>query len=329
MSRNTQSEAKVGRTGRAARCGRAVALGLVAGACVGLSPAASAQPLGETAVQRRTSAFPQRETAARLLRTVPRMEFTDTRLEDAVNFVRNLTGADIDVAWVDEKHTDGLEKDMQVSMDVTDQTALEVIEILLERAEGEFSADGNAWQFNTKSGALEIGPKSRLNKKRRVEVYAINDMLTELPTYDNAPDFDLNQILQSSRGGGGQSPFQNNDDDDIDRKPLDEKVQEIVDIIQEIVEPTQWVDNGGDAASIRYWQGNLIVNAPDYVHRGINGYPWWPARSTVVSARPEGTRWVTLNQDSNIAAIEGIAQQPVSAVVNGRIVRSDEPGGGG
>jgi hypothetical protein len=306
---------------------RVIALGVVA--CAGLVPAAVAQPLNESRVSRGASAFPQRETAARLLRTVPRMQFTDTRLEDAVNFVRNLTGADIDVAWVDDKHTDGLEKDAKVSMDVTDQTALEVIEILLEKAEGEFSADGNAWQFNTKSGALEIGPKSRLNKKRRVEVYAINDMLTELPTYDNAPDFDLNQILQSSRGGGGQSPFQNNDDDDIDRKPLSEKVQEIVDIIQDIVEPTQWVDNGGDAASIRYWQGNLIVNAPDYVHRGINGYPWWPARSTVVSARPEGTRWVTLDQDSNIAQLEGIAQQPVSAVVNGRIVRSDEPGGGG
>lgn len=310
---------------RADRCLRLV---LVCGiAALGLPAVAqSSRTASQGAQALRGPSIPQRETAARLLRPVT-INFDGSRLEDVIRFITEVTSADIDVAWIDDKHAEGLDKDQQITLKAENTTYLGLIEIVLEEAEADFSDGGNTWQFNARTGALEIGPKSRLNTKRRVEVYGINDLLTEVPEYTNAPDFDLNTILQSSRGGGGQSPFTENDED-IERRSIEEKVDEIIDIIQEIVEPEQWADRGGDAASIRYWQGNLIVNAPDYVHRQLNGYPWWPSRSTSV-AMVGGRRWVTLDQDSQIAELEGIEQVPVSAVVGGQIIRSDDPGGGG
>ena len=38
-----------------------------------------------------------------------------------------------------------------------------------------------------------------------------------------------------------------------------------------------WTDNGGEGASMHLFNGTLIVNAPDYIHRQINGYSYWPS----------------------------------------------------
>lgn len=302
-------------------------------ASAGLATPAQAQVRTQSTATRQASSvvrqrvqIPQRETAIKLARRVT-VEFDDQRVKDVMDFVIDLTQADIDVKYLDERNSDGLDPDQTISIKAQNVTALQLIEMILDRAESEFSTTGNTWQFS-KLGTLEIGPKERLNKRRRVEIYSIADMLVDIPRYDNAPQFDLNSILQSSRGGGGQSPFSDSGQDNVDRITRQEKADEIITILQELVEPEQWVDNGGESATLRYWQGNLIINAPDYVHRQINGYPWWPAsRTTVTQVR--GRRWVSLNLNTAISEIEGFESEPVSAVVNGRIIRSDRPGGGG
>lgn len=304
----------------------ALIAGLAAASLTGL---AHAQFVTQSGVPTRaTRTIPQRETAIKLLRPVT-VSFQDQRLEDVFNFVKDFTGANIQPLYEDARNADGLDPDTAITLDVQGVSALQLIEMVLEQAESEFATDGNSWQF-TNTGTFEAGPKERLNKHRRVEVYNIADMLIVIPDYTEAPTFDLNSILQSSRGGGGgQSPFQGgNQDDQWDIAPMEERAEDIRLLLTELVEPNQWVDNGGDAASIRYWQGNFIVNAPDYVHRELNGYPWWPAAATTVTM-VEGRRYVTLNADTSFAQLEDLVNQPVSAVVGGRIVRSDDPGGGG
>ena len=80
-----------------------------------------------------------------LTRTVT-VEFTDTALKDVVEFVRTFTGADIDVMWLDDEHADGLDQEQTVSMDVTDVTALQLLERLLAKTSSEF--DENNWQLS-------------------------------------------------------------------------------------------------------------------------------------------------------------------------------------
>ena len=43
----------------------------------------------------------------------------------------------------------------------------------------------------------------------------------------------------------------------------------IADTIREIIEPDIWAAHGGTAGAISYYQGNLIIRAPNYVHRQI------------------------------------------------------------
>jgi hypothetical protein len=295
---------------------------------------ASAQSLADRAreiamEQQARQRFPARDNAALLMRTM-NVEFTNQPVSRIIDFIARNTGADIEPMYISDRNLDGLDPDQIISFRVRNGTALSAIEILLDKATMEFdTSGGNSWQFD-RAGTLVIGPKSRLNRAKRIEIYSVLDLVTELPTYDNAPEFDLNQILQASRGGGGQSPFQQTGDDDVDRIPISERIEELIDILTALVEPEQWVRNGGDAASIRFWQGNLIVEAPDYVHRGLAGYNWWPRGlitsrvSEAPSDRPR--RWVSLGVDPQFSRILGIEQQPISAVVGGQIIRS---GGGG
>ncbi len=276
---------------------------------------------------------PARDTLVRLGRRVT-IELEDERLEDVLRFIQEYTGAEFDIMWTDERNTDGLDPDQTVSLKVKNQPTLNLLERVLDDVQGDF--EGNTWQFD-RYGNMQIGPKTRLGRAsyRRIQIYDIHDLIMDQPDYDQVPSIDLQQSLQQSQGGGGgggsgQSPFDNDDDDDNDedRRTVEERANDIIDIITALVETEQWVDNGGESATIRLWNGTLIVNAPDFVHRQINGYRWYPSR--LQSSRTiEGRRYVGLTMDTGISNIDGFAQSPVSAVVNGRIVSSADPGGGG
>lgn len=283
---------------------------LACSAAAALAQSAPAAPPGRPAVERALTGHPQRDTILRLSRPVT-LDLRDQRLQDVITFVQELTGADITPYYADDANPDGLDPDQLVTLSVTNASALTLIERLLEKAVPAFGQPGdNTWQL-TESGSLEIGPKERLNQRRRVELYDINDLLFVIPDFTDAPDFDLNSVLQSG-GGGGQSPFQDTGDDSAfeDIRPAEERAQDIIDLITSLIETEQWLDNGGDAASIRYFQGSLIVNAPDYVHRGINGYPWWPTRYTT-AATVRDRRYVTLNTDAVASELDFATDEQV------------------
>jgi hypothetical protein len=54
------------------------------------------------------------------------------------------------------------------------------------------------------------------------------------------------------------------------KETSDQKGQELVDLIKSVIRPSIWNDAGGPA-SIRYFNGKLIVTAPVSVHEAIGG----------------------------------------------------------
>lgn len=252
----------------------------------------------------------ERATISLLLRPVS-VEFSDHRLEDVMQYIESVTGAEIEILWIDDQNPIGLDPDTTVNLRARNVSALSLLERVLEQAADEFGEPGgNTWQF-TDDGLLEIGPKERLNRHRRVELYDINDLLFEVPDYTNAPQFDLNSAFQNTGGGGrgggggggGRSPFtqtggqgQGGGAGGVQRTDRETLANSLIEMITSLVETDQWEDNGGEAASIRFFQGHLLINAPDYVHRGVNGYRWWPSRLTTRYSSAD-RRGVTLTSD--------------------------------
>ncbi|MCH7792026.1 MAG: hypothetical protein IID31_07085 [Planctomycetes bacterium] len=310
---------------------KGMAVMLTAGLAMGFSGTAFAQVDADPAPPapyRVSTGNPARDSLIRLSQRMT-MDLEDERVEDVLRFIQESTGTKFEIMWIDQRHAEGLDPEQTITVSVTNVTALTLLERVLDEVQSDF--DGNTWQFN-KYGAMQVGPKSRLGRYRRIQLYDIYDLIMDQPDYEYVPEIDLQQAMQQSsgRGGGGssQSPFnQDQDDDDEDKRTLEERADEILDIITELVEFEQWIDNGGENASIRQWNGTLIVNAPDFVHRQINGYSWFP--SGLQSSRVvEGRRYVSFDLDTGISKIDGFAQSPVTAVVNGQIVRSNDPGGG-
>ena len=297
----------------------AAALVLAAGAAPAAAQATRPEPGRRVA---RASVPPQRVTLQRMMKRVT-VNFEDASLRDAVAFIVQVTGAEIEPVW-DDGSGNGLDPEQLVAVHADDMTALDILERLLHQASDGFGFGGGAtWQM-TEWGAMKIGPKEILNQDRYVRIYPISDLIYEIPDFTDAPKLDLNSVLQSSQGGGGQSPFQQNNDTDRERLTPEERAQPIVDMLVNLVEPEQWEDNGGSGASVRYWQGALLVNAPDYIHRGIDGYPYWPAEYTVART-VDSRRYVTMSIDTGISTVDGFAQDPVTAVVPGQSGGGDPP----
>ncbi|MFO0860773.1 MAG: hypothetical protein U0570_09475 [Phycisphaerales bacterium] len=266
---------------------------LVCAATFGFSPAMAQN--ASVAPQSPQTLAAQRQALGTMMKVMT-VDYQQTRLEAVLKNIADVTGAPLVVLWADDRNQVGLDKETLVTFGAVDQTALTVLEGVLAQAGGDPSLGGASWQM-TEGGQIEVGPKQRLNRTRRLEIYDISDLLLEVPDYNSVPQFDLNSALQASSGGGGggSSPFSGGGTQTNQNmgKPEAERADEVIRIIVDLVEPDQWTNNGGSAATVRYYKKQLLVTAPDYIQRQINGYPFWPAEQTQVSQDAK-SRKVTL-----------------------------------
>src|SRR5262245_11692233 len=124
------------------------------------------------------------ETLAKLAKPVA-VEFKEARLEDVMRFIADASGADVDVFWRGKSDVVGLDKDATITLKLDRGTVFDLLARVLARVDAAVGG-GNSWQLS-ESGSLQVGPKERLNKYKQVRIYTIQDLIRELPTFDNAP----------------------------------------------------------------------------------------------------------------------------------------------
>ncbi len=279
-------------------------------AIVGLAPTSAAVAQNSPPTTRRAvSVDPRRVSLERLHKNVE-IDLTDSRLEDVLVFIAQYADLDLEPLWVtDQGAISGLDKETRITLSVRNETVLSLLERVLERASNQL--DAATWQF-TPAGGVQIGPKSRLNRAAAVKIYDIQDLTFVVPDFVDVPELDLDTVLQqaSQRGGGGGGGGLFNDPN---MQALGEReeasAQRIVDILLQTVEPEQWIQNGGDGASVQFLHGNLIIRAPDYIHRQIAGYPFWPG----YSGTPSHTgRYTTISGHTSASTPVRFDSQPVT-----------------
>lgn len=198
------------------------------------------------------------------------VQFNETPFENVVSFLQAVTQLNIDVDWASLENA-SVDRTAPVTLNLTNVT----VETVLNRVMEKVSPDANtgaAWTIS--DGVLNIASKEQINRQKTLAIYDIRDLIIEVPDYDNAPEFDLQQALQSGQrggGGGGQSPFTENDEDP-ERRPLQERTDEIIQIITTNVDPDGWRDTaGGETGFIQQLGGLLIITNTPANHRAIHG----------------------------------------------------------
>lgn len=228
---------------------------------------------GSAAPTRVRTIDPRAETLRRLEKRVT-LNLTDAPIEDVFVFIQQVADIDIDVRWRDGR-TDGIDREARITLNMRDGSLMSILERTLQQSQQDFAE--NTWQF-TPDGTLEVGPKSVLNERAFVKLYDVHDLVFVVPDFPEVPELDLDTVLQQSsqrggRGGGG-GIFQDPEDISIDAilGAETEATMQLMEIITRSIEPDQWVENGGDGASMTMYRQQLLVRAPDYIHRQLGGY---------------------------------------------------------
>jgi uncharacterized membrane protein YgcG len=210
-----------------------------------------------------------------LNRRIVEARFENKTLGEAIEWIREVAGANLTVNWRALAES-GVTPDTQINLRLYNVTLRKLLATVLTEA-----GTGNSLTYLVDEGVIEITTQQLADARVYVKIYNIEDLLFEIPNFDNAPDFDLSQ-QQGQQGGGGSgnggsgsgsgsifgSGGSQKDKEKV--KTRDERAQELVDLIINTVRPEIWKENGG-TASIRYFNGNLVISAPLSVHEMIGG----------------------------------------------------------
>lgn len=194
------------------------------------------------------------------------VKFADQPLDSVLTFVKSVAGVDMDVDWA-ALDAVGVTKETPVTLELTRVNAKGVLDKVLERASQDPS-NGAAWTI--KDGAIFVASQEVVDRERVLAIYDIQDLLVVVPNFEDAPEFNLQTVLQGAQGGG-QSPFDEGNEEEPDLPTRQERIDELVDIITTNVDPEGWEDASGNRGRLEQFQGNLVITQTPENHREIRG----------------------------------------------------------
>jgi len=210
-----------------------------------------------------------RAVEAQLDRALPEVAFDGVGFSDVIDFLRDVSGANIFVNWKTLEGA-GVDRNAPVTAKLRNVKFSKALSIILDSVGGGTAKLG----YTIDEGVIEIGTADDLSKNTLTRVYDIRDLIINVPDFNNAPDFSLtstsNNTSQNGGAGGGggggggqgQSLFtgggggQGGQQEGQTRQEL---VDSITKLITETVAPDSWRDSGGSVGSLRELQGQLIV----------------------------------------------------------------------
>ncbi|TVQ63250.1 MAG: hypothetical protein EA378_02910 [Phycisphaerales bacterium] len=219
--------------------------------------------------------------------------FQDNTLEEALGFIQTVTQLDMDVQW-DELEDIGIDRQTPITLRLTEVPVETVLTRVLDRASR--ASFGSRADWAVVDGILTISSDEQLRRNTVLSIYDVRDLIVEVPDYDNAPALDLQSVLQAGQGGGGQSPFRDEQDGDREFVPFEERVLDLIEIIQRNVDPDGWEDAGGLTGSVYRLGGNLIISNTPKNHRAIRGLLSQLRATQALQINVE-TRFLLVSQD--------------------------------
>ena len=215
---------------------------------------------------------------ATLRKRVDSVEWNEVSFEFFIEWLREQGEGSMNVvpAW-NPLGIAGVEPETLITLSLRNATVAEV----LDEAISQISLD-NTVRYRAVGNTLRLSTVSDFNRKLYIRTYDVTDLLFRVPDFTDAPEIDLENQQASGGGGGGaggtsQPVFSGSgggggeDEDDEGEEEIEERMQEIADLIQEVIEPQFWDIEAGPGA-IRFYNKMLVVRASIEIHEEIAGY---------------------------------------------------------
>ncbi|MFQ5490100.1 MAG: hypothetical protein ACE5GE_05195 [Phycisphaerae bacterium] len=200
------------------------------------------------------------------------VNYEEATFEEVVDDLSKKLDANLTVLWPDLENL-GIDRDTEVSLQLTSQItfkkALEQVLEIVGGTDAELS-------YVVSDGLIKVASKSLLDRDVLVEVYDIRDLLMVIPDFTDAPEVDLSSQSGGGGGGGGGGgqgePIFSDDDDGDDENEdevRDQRIEDLLFLIRDTIQPDTWRANGGQAASVTELNGQLVVTQTASGHEEV------------------------------------------------------------
>jgi len=231
------------------------------------------------------------QAQALLDRRLPELRFDQAPLADVIDFMRDVTGANLSVNWRTMEAA-GIDRKTPVSARLHDVRFSKALTAVLADA----GASQTRLGYTIDEGVITVTTAEEIKSKTTVQVYDIRDLLVVAPDFDQPPDFNIptakERARDSGRGAGRSNTggsFRNNNNYNgytssgtglasngataapvaSNTQKTDEMVADIVSLIKDQVDRDGWIENGGKFGSMKYLSGQLIVTASPDTQRQV------------------------------------------------------------
>lgn len=212
-----------------------------------------------------------RQTLSALSNTRRPVDFTETPLEKALDWVSKAGSVRMDIDWPSLEKI-GVNKDTPVTANLSTIRLDHLLDLVVRKVSPD-PTSAAAWEVQ--DGILRVASAETINRSTLMVIYDIKDLLIVIRDYSDVPQFDLNSSLQAASsgggGGGGQSPFSGgNQNNNQNTGPTQEELtDELVRLLTEQIDPDNWRENGGSVGFVSRYKGNLLITQTPKNHRSI------------------------------------------------------------
>ena len=222
-------------------------------------------------------------------RVIESIELDRTPAEQALLYWGRTVNRSVIINWDRMEEEGGYDRSYPVTLNLQEVQPNRALQLIM----AEVFSDGRVIAEVTPS-YVRILTKDQANRDGVTRVYPVHDLLMDTGRRTAPPEFDLGNVTSDSGDGASTgSIFEDSNDDDGDRSSRADRVEALMDLIRNTIEPDIWAANGGEHGRITFFDGNLVIRAPLYVHRRLGlTEPPAPRRATRPAAGhlPSGSR---------------------------------------
>ncbi|MDP7636540.1 MAG: hypothetical protein QF577_03205 [Phycisphaerae bacterium] len=211
-----------------------------------------------------------REVRKKLDAEIPKLDFDEIELSDVVEFLREVSGANIYVKWK-ALAFESVEKSTTVNVHLRKVTLRKALQTILDDLSAGEAGAGLGYVIS--EGVITISTKSDLAKRAITRVYDIRDMIVRIPMF-TGPRMELNPTGGADDEGGGEGGLFGDDSEEGTGVEVEQTRKELIEaikgLIKETIDPVSWRDAGGEVGAIRELHGQLVVTQTAENHQALS-----------------------------------------------------------
>lgn len=188
-------------------------------------------------------------------------------LDQTLEWLGGFTPLNVVVRWPVLEDL-GVEQDTPITIEIHNLRLSQVLWLILREAGGT----DVRLAYRVDPDLVIISSADDLDRDMLVRVYDVSDLLLRIPRVADRMQID---ITQPGESGSGSAVSRRSDTEPESEhsgaRGHHDKVERLIELITETIEPDSWVRNGG-RGTIRAWGSLLVVRSSIPVHQALGGY---------------------------------------------------------